>query len=340
MLAPQTMLASSKPLFIVGSEKNAGKTVTLNHLRAEMQLSGQIGFGLVTTGWDGEGRDHLTGGEKPRVTAYPNDIVLTAADLLTRSSARFELLWSDSQRGQAGRLVLGRCVRSGEVELVGAPSVAMLAAIITRIHSLGVRRVLVDGAADRRTPISAFPGCQVGLAFRPRPHQSTEALTAEIEGQVSLYYLDETTLKRPKHLDGDEVAFALPNGNWDCVTRHAVEAGELPEHVESVWIGGPFTPLLSEVLLDAGCRCIIVDDPSRIFVPPRRIEQLKRRGLAIQLGVRPELVFVSLRTNGGEQRSLPPIATLRALRSRLNEIPCFDPWLIEPEREGKDESAT
>lgn len=320
---------SERPLFVVGSEKNAGKTATLNRIRAEARLEGLSGFGLCTAGWDGESSDHLTGDQKPKVTVFPNDLVLTTGDLLATAQARLELLWAGSLSGQAGRPVIGRCIRAGEVELVGPPTVAELGEALDRMTRLGARRVLVDGAADRKTPISAFPGAEVGLVFRPETGESVDDFARRVAQVVMLYQLPQYESPRPSGLRGEQVA--LGDGKtWTFhmpvdLDEESVQNGKL-----HTWLGGPLTLPLLDDLQDLGVKTIIVDDPSRLVLPSNRVNRGIEKGLSFQLGMRPSVSFVAVRCDGGKRRSLPPRETLKKLSDILAPIPVLDPWSVAP----------
>ncbi|RJO65651.1 MAG: hypothetical protein C4523_15550, partial [Myxococcales bacterium] len=110
------MTGSTRPLFMIGSGKSAGKTVALNRLRAEAYSAGGRPIGICSAGWDGEDRDHLTGEEKPRVRVHTGDVVYTASSLLSSSDARFEILWAGGSSSRLGRMAIAHCRRGGTVE--------------------------------------------------------------------------------------------------------------------------------------------------------------------------------------------------------------------------------
>lgn len=323
---------SSHPLFIVGQEKSAGKTVALNRLRNEAHRLGEGGYGVCSVGWDGEFADHLTGGDKPRVCVFENDWVLTSADLLRTATARFELIWTDSLRGRMGRPVIGRCIRGGEVELVGPSTLKALTAAIGIMHEAGARRVLIDGAADRRTPIGAVPQAHVGLALMGVPRESMERFFDRVVDTVMLYTLPSTDLTRPASLLGESVAVCGPQG-WQACAPEQLGHLDPTQTSGQVWIGGPLTVHVLESLSALPLKELVVDDPSRIFVAPRTIRRLTESGTRVSLWRRPTLDFIAVRCDGGRLRSLPPKATLEGLRERLAPLPCFDPW-FSPETPG------
>ncbi|MDD2481377.1 MAG: DUF1611 domain-containing protein, partial [Lutispora sp.] len=65
---------SNKIVSIVGTYKNAGKTVTLNEIITQAGDKG-IPIALISTGRDGEKRDVLTETEKPPVFVKKGTII-------------------------------------------------------------------------------------------------------------------------------------------------------------------------------------------------------------------------------------------------------------------------
>jgi hypothetical protein len=316
---------SNRPLFIVGQEKNAGKTVTLNRLRNEAQRMSETGYGLCTVGWDGEVSDHLTGGDKPRVAIFEDDLVLTAGDMLRSASARFEVIWADSTRGRMGRLVIGRCLRAGQVELVGPPTIRALAHAIDIMQEAGARRVLIDGAADRRTPIGAVAHAHVGLALVCMPRESQAHFFERAQDTLRLYALPKTEITRPAELSGECIALQI-GCEWRIASPEQAAHTGAELAPTAAWIGGPLTVHILESLSDLELGELVVDDPSRLFVAPLTIQRLADSGTRVTLWRRPTVDFISVRCDGGRLRSLPPLSTISGLRKRLAPLPCFDPW--------------
>lgn len=315
-----------RPLFIVGQEKNAGKTVTLNRLRSEARAESLQNFGLCTMGWDGELRDHLDGGIKPEVQVYKGDVVMTAGRLLARSSALIEVEWADSRSGRMGRFIIGRCLRGGSIELLGPSTVGELAHSLKRMSEMGAQRLLIDGAADRRTQIAAVKDSRVGLVFRPKTREALESFVVRIIDTLSCYRLETTTLKRPLGLKGEQIAISSDEA-W-----HIVDPGNLAElsnnqSSDTIWLGSALTSTLLEALMASGFRHLVVDDPSRIFLPPAAVTRLMDKGFKLEVARKTEPAFVAVRSESGPGRSLAPGEILKRLEEALDGIPYFDPWV-------------
>lgn len=137
-----------RSLAVVGTAKNAGKTVTMNYLAHELSAKG-LSVGLVSSGRDGETTDTFTGEPKPSVVPPEGSWVATAEGVLGEAGGLLEIADVSERRGLLGRLVLGRVLESYPLELVGPQSVRELGDLVRRLLSLGADIVLVDGALDR-----------------------------------------------------------------------------------------------------------------------------------------------------------------------------------------------
>lgn len=135
-------------LAVVGTAKNAGKTVTMNYLVRELTQRG-LTVGLVSSGRDGETLDSFTGEPKPSVVPPEGSWVATAEGVLGQAGAGLEIVDVSENPGLLGRLVIGRVIEPLPLELVGPRSAAELGRLVRKLLSLGTHVVIVDGALDR-----------------------------------------------------------------------------------------------------------------------------------------------------------------------------------------------
>lgn len=145
-LLAQARAIGKSSLAVVGTSKNAGKTVVVAAV-ADALAREATEFGLVSLGRDGESVDALEGTPKPRFWLRRGATFATAAMLLPRSPA-CEIIAMTGERCALGPVVIARARAAGYVEIAGPPSAAALRRIVTtlRAHSAFV---LVDGAVDR-----------------------------------------------------------------------------------------------------------------------------------------------------------------------------------------------
>lgn len=142
-------------LSVVGLSKNAGKTVTLNHL-IHAAAARKVALGLVSTGRDGEERDAITELPKPRIWAPAGAWVATAQSALAAATATLTKFRELPLMTPFGPVVLARVEREGEVLLIGPGSVRRVGEVVGALEGYGARLTLVDGSFDRIA--AAAPG--------------------------------------------------------------------------------------------------------------------------------------------------------------------------------------
>ncbi len=154
---------------VTGFEKGSGKTTFLNFALPYAREFGPVA--VFTIGVDGSLKAREAGVFVPEIKVEPGDIVLTTESFARASDARFEVLDTLPGRTALGRLMVGRALRAGSITLVGPEHFSLLAEVIARVRSEGwVRSVLVDGAVNRITQVSALG--DVRFAFTVRADRS------------------------------------------------------------------------------------------------------------------------------------------------------------------------
>ncbi|MFZ5816780.1 MAG: hypothetical protein ACOY93_16025 [Bacillota bacterium] len=133
---------------VIGLAKNAGKTVTLNHIIRAAAARG-LTLGLVSTGRDGEEKDAVTELPKPRIWAPAGAWLATAEQALEAGSAAVQVLRELPHATPFGRVVLGRVREPGEVLLIGPGSAGRIAEVLGALEACGTDLCLVDGSFDR-----------------------------------------------------------------------------------------------------------------------------------------------------------------------------------------------
>jgi hypothetical protein len=161
-------------LAIVGTSKNAGKSVVIGALAAALDRA-RTPYGLCTIGRDGESSDAIDGSPKPRFFLRPGAFVTLPAALVPRSPA-LEILADTGEASALGRILLGRVRAAGIVEIAGPPGAAALRRVAEALRALA-GFVLIDGAVDRIATLRGGSDAvivAVGAATAP-----TEALAVE-----------------------------------------------------------------------------------------------------------------------------------------------------------------
>jgi len=133
-------------LAVVGTAKNAGKSVVVAALVAECERT-HVPVALASIGRDGEATDAVDGEPKPRFYVRPGTLVATAAALVPRTPA-LEIVRVTSERSALGAIVLARLRAPGYVEIAGPPRASAMRRIVAELAATRAF-VVVDGAVDR-----------------------------------------------------------------------------------------------------------------------------------------------------------------------------------------------
>ncbi len=159
--------------FVVGAGKNAGKTTFLNLAARYLRRKGPVG--LASIGVDGEGRDLVFGTAKPHIPVEQGDVIVTTDTALAASTGVFRVLDIFPMKTVLGRMVLAQVVRGDFVELVGPDTNSQLALCINALRASDVRSVLIDGAVNRMTQVSASFHAGIVDVIRVNPASQTAA---------------------------------------------------------------------------------------------------------------------------------------------------------------------
>jgi hypothetical protein len=267
--------SGARSLFIVGTAKNVGKTVTARALY-EAAVARDIRVGIASVGRDGEAVDVADGAPKPRLFLHPGTLLATARDVLPRSPA-VEYVEDSSLQTASGRLVYARVVRAAHYELVGPPSAS---GVREAVATLAARcdTVVVDGAIDRVAALAGMPGAIVvaaGASAGSTTEEAVEAIRALVQRLT--------------------VEIADP-------TQPAIE------------IEGALTPALAAELVETReQRQVVVRDPTQIALTGRAaIHAFARLRIRCR---RPLRVIAATVASIGRDRSFEPRAFARAVAS-------------------------
>ncbi|HEY5340802.1 MAG TPA: hypothetical protein VIK27_07230 [Candidatus Aquilonibacter sp.] len=260
-------------LFVVGTGKNVGKTVTMRAIYHALLAAGTLPA-LASIGRDGEAVDIGDAGEKPRLWLEPGTVVATARGVLPRSPGSEMLDLSDLPTA-AGMLVYARVRYAAHYELIGPPSASAMRAVVHRLQAFAPR-VLVDGAIDR---VAALAGGEDAVVI------ATGASAASTIGEA---------------VDGIR-ALAVR------LTTPAPEDGE-----EVLEIGGALTPgRVAELLRKRETRAVVVRDPTQIALTGKAalaaFAQLRIRCR------RPLRVIAATVSSAGRDRAFEPRELVRAV---------------------------
>jgi hypothetical protein len=340
------LTAAAPRLALVGLAKNTGKTVTMNALLGELAAAREP-VGVTSVGRDGERHDVIDFRiDKPLVQLGAGDLVATTDGLLSASGVPYELLERTGVRTPLGEVLLARLNGPGPVEIAGPSAAADTRAVADAMLAHGVRRVVIDGAIDRRAASS--PDVSDGLVM------STGAILSEDLDEVVRRTADAVALVRLAAV-GDADAAArmreLAGAGRDGVSAILDEQGEahpLPERF--VLTAEP--PAIAELLRGAGsCRrlfvagalpqrfldglvpavrrsraglTVAVSDPTRLFLADRDVAHYARAGIELSVLNPIDLLALSVNPLAPQSHGFDS-ATLRGLLAdAIPGVPIFD----------------
>lgn len=133
---------------IVGSEKNTGKTVTLNYLIKILHDS-KINIGVTSIGIDGESTDQVTKTKKPEIILGEGDFFATSEKHYKSKKITSEIFDISDENTSIGRVVTAKAKNSGKVIISGPQNNLWIKKTIDKMKKYGADTVLVDGAISR-----------------------------------------------------------------------------------------------------------------------------------------------------------------------------------------------
>lgn len=173
---------------VIGLSKNAGKTVTLNHvIRAAAERG--LTLGLVSTGRDGEEKDAVTELPKPRIWAPEGAWIATAQKALAAGTAEVQVLQELPHATPFGRVLVGRVSRAGEVLLIGPGSARRIAELLGALEACHTQLCLVDGSFDRMAAAAPAVTGRVVLAAGAAYSASMGETVAQVRHLLDLFDL-------------------------------------------------------------------------------------------------------------------------------------------------------
>jgi hypothetical protein len=169
----------ARRVFVVGTAKNVGKTVTMRAL-AEAAAHAGLRIGMTSTGRDGEAVDASGEHKKPRLFLPPGALIATARSLLP-SHPGCEIVDLTDWRTPGGSVLFARVRRSGYFELAGPSTASGVQQCLKRFVEMGCDLAIVDGALDRVAALSGGAEAIVvaaGAASAPTMEKAVEDVSA------------------------------------------------------------------------------------------------------------------------------------------------------------------
>jgi hypothetical protein len=326
-----------KTLSVVGMEKNVGKTVVLNELLEQVDEKSLVP-GITSIGRDGESKDVLTETDKPLIYVSKGTLVATLEMYINLADIEVEVLEITNQVTSMGRVIIGRCLQSGYIEVAGPASNNGIKDVADKMLAYGANLVIVDGALSRVS--SASPGITEAtiLATGAVLDRDMKKVISKTFHQVHLFGLkglknnEVIALIEEKILE-DGITF-IENGlkTHHLKLKTALNASrKIIEEITSetkyiVFSGSLTSKIIKEIHQACGGTDVIfvVKDATKIFISERELNYFLKIG--IQLRVLDEINLLALTINPYSPYgyNFNPKEFMKTMESYFEDIPIFN----------------
>lgn len=297
LLAP--LVGDASPVTVIGLCKNAGKTTAMRRLMAE--LEGEC-LGLTSVGRDGEATDLVTGTEKPDLYIKKGDLFATGRGMMRLCDGTLEVAALTGVMTPVGEVVVFRALSDGYVQLAGPSAAGQLPPLCGRFTELGADRVIIDGAAGRKSLAGAGTAGTALLCTGASLDRDMEQVVAETAHVCRLF-----SSRRPDNaalcgaLDACQTRFALFSPDGEPLELPVDESGsprwgKLPREHCVLWAGGGVTdPMLKALARRGALLTLAAADATHILAGRAAMDLFLRSGS--RLVVRKELTIAAVGAN-------------------------------------------
>ena len=345
-------------LSVIGMAKNAGKTVTLNHLIDDCYREG-VAIGLTSIGRDGERLDLVTKTDKPTIYVYEGTWIATAESLFDAGTARLEIQCITDFHSAMGRIVIAKVRSDGFVQLAGPSTTQGIAQLVHQLKQMGAQLVLVDGALDRTSLASPTVTDATVLATGAVISRNMNLVISETLHKVMLFKTlgcQEKLVSIGQHCRQQRLVAWVSEKAIESVSSVSGVSGE-----EILWLDIPtvlgagkrlanFVPrdavgtlllpgsLVEQTLVDfletrgtfKGITWV-VEDATKVFISPSNYLKFVHKGFALQVVSPMTLLGVTVNPVAPQGYAFRPDEFLEQMRQSLGSVEVFDVFREETE---------
>lgn len=317
MLAP--LVGDAPTVTIIGLCKNAGKTTAMCRLIEELRGEN---LAMTSVGRDGERTDVVTGTEKPEIWVRAGTLFATARGMLPLCDATIQVEGVTDVMTPLGAVGVFRALSDGFIQLAGPSAVNQLGPLSRRFRALGAERVLIDGAAGRKSLAGAEPGACAILCVGASMDGGIPAIAAETAFTCALFATPEAeNTGLWDALSRVEGRYALFTPEGEALPLPLEENGqprvhELPREKCVLWIEGGVTGPALRALARRGAPIAVASPDATHFLADRTSAETFFR-CGGELLVRQKLTIAAVTANpwSAYGKHLDGGALLEALRS-------------------------
>lgn len=324
---------------IVGMAKNAGKTVTLNHM-IDAITHRQKRVGLTSIGRDGERQDIVTKTEKPLIYVTKGAIIATAEILFNLSEAKMSILEVTDFQTAMGRVIIGEALSDGYVQLGGPSTNSEIRLVCEKMRGYGADYVLVDGALDRTSSASpaitdacvlstgAVLSKDMNKAVDQTVHQvSLFSLIPHDDPQVRDLWRQAQDHKKPILVD-DEGNVTILSALNTSIGAGRIIAESIDTHTRTLIIPGALvTQTVKDVIQsvsDFKHITWVVGDATKIFIARKDWLYFMRIGVQIKVHHAINVIALTVNPYAPAGYYYDSERFCEALREKIENIPIID----------------
>lgn len=279
VLAP--LIGNASVVTFIGLCKNAGKTTALCRLFEELP---EETLALTSVGRDGEHTDLVTGTQKPRIWVKKNTLFATARGMLPLCDTTTQVLHVTDVFTPLGQVAVLRAQSDGYIQIAGPSSVAQLTELEQIFRQFGADRVLIDGAAGRRSLASTSTTGTAILCVGASMEGGIAEIVAETSHICTLFQTQSPSsfqLQSILEKTVDPFALFTPTGEvLSMPLEHgAPKWGSLPKENCILWVSGAVTDFMLRTLAQRGIPVTVaVPDVTHILANRKITHQFLRQG--------------------------------------------------------------
>ncbi len=296
-----------KIISIIGLAKNVGKTTTLNHLLQE-SLQDQV-IGVTSIGRDGEKYDVITELPKPRIYIKKGTFFATAKGSWERCEIESLLIKNTRISTPLGEINIYRALEDGHVELAGPSINSELSLVCSNLLKLGCKRVLIDGAFDRKSLACPLISNATILSTGASVSRNMEKVIENTNHLINLLSLElehdlEIKALATKYIKSLKICMINSNKRikilgFPTVLGHEKEATSfLDENSKFLVLNGALTDKLINQLMKNFSNnigvTIIVDNATKLFITDSLFKEFIKKGGNIKVLQPINLVAVTI----------------------------------------------
>lgn len=271
LLAP--LVGSASTVTVIGLCKNAGKTTALCRLIAELA---EERLAVTSVGRDGERTDVVTGTEKPEIWVRAGTLFATAKGLLPTCDVTVEVVSTTDVLTPLGQVAVFRALSDGCVQLAGPSAVGQLVPLAEAFRELGAQRLLIDGAAGRKSLAAAGENSCAILCVGASMEGGVEHIAAETAHVCALFGAESISLE---HQDARFALFDLEGRPRPLETGADGQPlwSKLPREDCVLWVSGGVTTPMIRALARRGAPTTVAAPDATHFLFDRAAAQLFER---------------------------------------------------------------